>query len=155
MIQGKDRELSKAIRTVMERYKQYTGYLKYPGEWGERAFRGWIVFELFHIHLRWPVKNIVFGERYDVLFVNDDVKPIIYLETKKPGRGLAEYDDFIDRISSYQTIRYAVLANGYEWLRYDVTKTTQKIIKLEEKDSKWEQFLKPLKAKNYLYGVWK
>ena len=156
-METKDKEpkLTEAIQAVMKRYEQYTRYLNYPGEWGERAFRGWIVYELFHIRFRWPIKNIVFGERYDVLFVDDNIKPMIYLETKKPGRGLADFDDFRDRISAYQTMQHAVLANGYEWLRIDVAKDTQEVITLEDSDSKWNEFAKPLKAKNYLYGVWK
>lgn len=77
--------LTQAIKGVMRRYEQYTKYLDYPREWGERAFRGWLVFEVFHTCLKWPIKNIVFGEMYDVLFVNDDIQPMIYVETKKPG----------------------------------------------------------------------
>ena len=147
--------VSGVIRIVMKRYEHYTRYLNYPGEWGERAFRGWIVFELFHVKFRWPAKNIVFGEKYDVLFVNDNIKPMIYLETKKPGRGLADFDDFKDRIPAYQTIEHAVLTDGYKWLRWDTATGSQEVIRLEDSESKWNDFVKPLRAKNYVYGVWK
>jgi hypothetical protein len=146
-------KLAEIIQVIMKRYEQYMRYLNYPGEWGERAFRGWIVFELFHGYLQWPLKNIVFGERYDVLFVNDEIKPMIYLETKKPGRGLADFNEFKERIPAYQTLKYAVLANGYEWLRANITMCTQDTIKIGDPDIEWTKFIKPLKAKNYLYGV--
>ena len=152
---GKRPRFRETIESLMKRYEQYTHYLNYPGEWGERAFRGWLVFDLFHRDLRWPIENIVFGERYDVLLVNNEIKPMIYLETKKPGRGLADYKDFRNRVSGYQTIQYAVLANGYKWLKEDITNKTQEFISLEDPTDKWDQFVKPLKAKNYLYGVWK
>ena len=80
------KSLRKSLITILERYKKYEKYLQYPGDWGERAFRGWLVYEIFHDQLQWPIPNIVFGERFDVLFVDGAVKPVIYLETKKPGR---------------------------------------------------------------------
>lgn len=146
-------KLSDAIQRIMERYGKYARYLNYPGEWGERAFRGWIVYEIFHVCLGWPLENIVFGERYDVLFVDKDIKPIVYLETKKPGRGLADIEDFENRIPLYQTIGHAVLANGYEWLRIDVVTGIRESIKLADSNQKWNEFTKQLMAKKYVYGV--
>lgn len=144
--------LVEAVQGIMERYERYTRYLNYPGEWGERAFRGWVVYEVFHALLGWPLENIIFGERYDVLFIDNDVRPVVYLETKKPGRGLADFEDFKNRIPIYQTIKHAALANGYEWLRMDIATNTEETIKLIDSDSKWDRFAKHLLAKNFLYG---
>jgi hypothetical protein len=56
------------VREVLKRYENYGKYLRFPYEWGERAFRGWLVYEVFHGVLGWPIKYIVFGELFDVLF---------------------------------------------------------------------------------------
>lgn len=146
-------KLSDALQTILKRYEQYTRYLNYPGEWGERAFRGWVVYEIFHVCFGWPLENIVFGERFDVLFVDNDIRPAVYLETKKPGRGLADCEEFEARIPSYQTIKQAVLANGYEWLRIDTVTKSREMVKLSASDLKWSEFSKLLMAKNYIYGV--
>lgn len=146
-------KLSDALQTILKRYEQYTRYLNYPGDWGERAFRGWVVYEIFHVCLGWPLKNIVFGERFDVLFVDNDIRPVVYLETKKPQRGLADSEDFEARIPLYQTIKQAVLANGYEWLRIDVVTNSREMLKLPASNLKWNEFSRLLMAKNYIYGV--
>ena len=153
MKKRKIKEFTEILKAIMKRYDQFSRYLNYPGEWGERAFRGWVVFKIFHESLEWPVENIVFGEKYDVLMVDDSVKPVIYLETKKPGRGLADIEDFMGRLSKYPTLEYAILANGYEWLRLDIIKNKEEKINLNDELSKWRAFLKPLHASNYLYGV--
>jgi len=149
----KIKEFTEILKNIMKRYDQFSRYLNYPGEWGERAFRGWVVFEILHDFLGWSGENIVFGEKYDVLMVDDDVKPVIYLETKKPGRGLADIEDFRGRLSNYPTLEYAILANGYEWLRLDMIKNKELKISLNDEPTKWRAFLKPLHASNYLYGV--
>lgn len=140
------------LKTILDRYKRYEAYLKYPGEWGERAFRGWLVYEVFHGKLKWPISNIVFGERFDVLLVDNAVKPVIYVETKRPKRGLIDLENFAARIPSYNTLEYAVLANGYEWLRRDIVRKKDEKASLRNNNDKWKTFLQPLQATNYLYG---
>ena len=44
------------VKEIMLRYEYYEKYLNYPGDYGERAFRGWLVFDLFHKKLEWPIK---------------------------------------------------------------------------------------------------
>lgn len=113
-------KIIRGINELLERYNRYSGYLSFPYEWGERAFRGWLVFDIFHLLLEWPLTNIVFGEQFDVLFVDGNVKPKIYLETKKPGRGLMEFDSFQKRVRFYGTLRYAVITDGYLWARLEI-----------------------------------
>jgi hypothetical protein len=146
--------LRRSLTAILTRYRDYERYLKYPGEWGERTFRAWLVFEIFHDYLRWPIPNIVFGEVFDTLFVNDTVKPIIYLETKKPQRGLVDLEAFQRHISKYQTLEWAILTDGYEWFRIDcVRKKEQTISLLKSGSSQLEDFFRALAATNYLYGV--
>jgi len=144
---GKD-----VVNKIMKRYEDYTNYLRYPGDWGERAFRFWLVMELFHNYLKWPIDKIVFGERFDVLLINDEIKPVINIETKKPGVGSKSYSIFKNRIKDYQTLNYAVLTDGFDWLIYNC------IDKIEtkfntKKDENFNEFIKPLSAKMYLYEV--
>ena len=146
-------ETARVIAAILMRYETYGRYIKYPGDWGERAFRGWLVYELFHAVLGWPIPSIVFGEQFDVLFVNERIMPVIYLETKKPHRGLADEDDFIKRTPSFPTIQYALLTDGHEWLRRDIIKGGRVEIKPESKTADWDQFLRPIKASDYWYEV--
>ena len=146
--------LKKSLTAILTRYKKYEKYLKYPGEWGERTFRAWLVFEIFHGCLRWPISNIVFGEMFDALFVNDAVKPVIYLETKKPKRGLVDFEAFRRHISKYETLEWAILTDGYYWLSLDCVRKKEQTISLSEsKSSQFRDFLLTFAATNYLYGA--
>ena len=131
------------LNKIIERYRLYTNYLEFPGEWGERAFRGWLVFEVFHKLLGWPIENIIFGERYDVLFVNSDIQPVIYLETKKPKRGLADLSEFKSRSKYYRTLIYAVLTDGYKWLRIDLIRSKKTQVNLKDKAKITENAFSP------------
>lgn len=140
------------IENIIQRYERYSRFLSYPGDWGERAFRGWLVFDLFHTYLGWPIKNIVFGETYDVLLVDDEVKPIINIETKKPKKGLADYTDFVNRLKHYQTLYYAILTDGYDWLCHDCRDGPEITFTFRQGDEKFKTFIKPFWSKRYLYG---
>jgi hypothetical protein len=145
------------IREILERYQDYGKYLNFPYEWGERAFRGWLVYEVFHEVLGWPIKYIVFGELFDVLFVDEYIRPKIYLETKRPGRGLAELDEFKDRVRFYGALRYAVITDGFTWSRFEVLGeklSAQETMSIEKADPTLVgRFFMPLHAKNFLYEV--
>jgi hypothetical protein len=151
------RKVLDKIREVLKRYEDYGKYLRFPYEWGERAFRGWLVYEVFHEVLGWPIKYIVFGELFDVLFVDEYVRPKIYLETKRPGRGLAELGEFKARMPFYGTLRYAVITDGLAWSRFEVLGEklgAQEIVNVNETNPTLiERFFIPLHAKNFLYEV--
>ncbi len=143
---------SQVLLNVLKRYERYERFLNYPGDWGERAFRGWLIFDLFHQFLKWPIENIVFGERFDVLLVNNEIKPIINIETKKPGRGLSEYNAFKKRLSDYQTLNYAILTDGNEWMLFNCLEHSEICYKLDEKEEKFDSIIRPLFSKRYLSG---
>lgn len=126
----------KVVRELLNRYDRYSRVLNFPSDWGERAFRGWLVFDLFHNFLKWNSGHIVFGERYDVLLVDDDLRPRIYIETKKPKIGLVkeEINKFEKRCPHYPTLRYAVMSDGYEWLLIDIPAESRIHTKLMAKD---------------------
>lgn len=142
-----------ALTKILERYNHYERFLNYPGDWGERAFRGWLVFDLFHKYLGWSIEHIVFGERFDVLLINDEIKPLINIETKKPGDGATEYEIFIKRLNDYQTLYYAILTDGYEWLSFDcLDKNSRTTFNLSDGDKAFEEFVKPFWSKRYVIG---
>jgi len=88
-------------------------------------------------------QNIVFGERFDVLFVDGAVKPVIYLETKKPGRGLADLDEFKQRSQEYETLVWIVLTDGYKWLRVDSVRNEEQLFSSHERESaSWQDFFR-------------
>jgi hypothetical protein len=144
------------VKELLMRYKKYSGYLSFPYEWGERAIRGWLVYEIFHEVLGWPCENIVLGEKFDVLFVDEDVKPKLYLETKKPAKGLKNINNFKDRIRFYGTLRYAIITDGSVWVRFEVSAgelPNHKLINTESSLEEWEAFFVPLHARSFLYKV--
>jgi hypothetical protein len=146
--------IKKTLTTILTRYERYEKYLKYPGEWGERTFRAWLVFEVFHDYLKWPVPSIIFGEMFDAMFVNDAVRPVIYLETKKPKRGLADMGAFRRHTEKYETLEWGILTDGYEWLAIDCVRKNERSFSLSgSKSSKVEDFFHAFRASNYLYGV--
>ncbi len=106
---------------VLERYENYKQYLRYPGDWGERALRGWLVREVFQDLLGWSSEATLWGELFDVLFVDEQLTPVIYLETKKPEivltRQHCRYT--LQRAARFPTLRYTVLTNGWLWQRWD------------------------------------
>jgi len=140
------------LQNILKRYEYYERFLNYPGDWGERAFRGWLIYDLFHDFLKWPIKNIVFGERFDVLLVNNEIKPIINIETKKPGRGLSEYDAFKKRLSDYQTLYYALLTDGKDWMLLNCLDKSEIFYKIGESEEKFNFIIRPLLSKRYLSG---
>jgi len=144
------------VKAILDRYKEYGGFLSFPYEWGERAFRGWLVCEVFHETLGWPFSKIIFGEQFDVLFINENIKPKIYLETKKPGRGLAEFEQFQERIKFYGTIRYAVITDGFEWARYELISKNlinPKFVDTKKSSKAWGEFFFPLQASMFFYRM--
>jgi hypothetical protein len=145
--------VKESLNLILDRYKQYEKYLKYPREWGERTFRAWLVFEVFHKRLKWPISKIVFGEIFDVLFVNDSVKPVVYLETKKPERGPSDLEAFQRHIGKYETLEWAVLTDGYDWVRIDCLRKKKKSLSLRDANAlQLEEFLSSFSATNYLFG---
>lgn len=137
---------------ILERYRKYSRLIKYPGDWGERAFRAWLMYEVFHKLLEWPIKNIVFGEIYDVLLVDDMVRPVIYIETKKPEVNISKkyLKESIDRANHFFSIQYVLLTNGIHWYLYDTIKGTTDIISIgKSKSERIVSLFAKLHAKYY------
>jgi len=139
---------------ILNRYDRYGRLVRYPGEWGERAFRFWLIVELFMNVLGWPSQSIVLGEKYDVLLLDNDIRPVIYIETKRPDITVSEehVEEAKERAKDYFSIRYVVVANGKMWVLYDAIKgECMWIADLSRaEDRKVAEFFGKLSAKNFL-----
>jgi len=111
-----------AIRRVLRRCEEVGERLDFPGEGGERRFRSWLASELLEGALEWPDKNIVIGERFDVLLLSDEDHALATIETKTPFHSASkkERQDFEARLSGFPTLRTAYFTNGSEWDRLDI-----------------------------------
>ncbi len=106
----------------MDRCKEVGERVGYPGEGGERRFRGWLNSDLLQQTLNWPSKNVVVGEIFDLLLLNDDQHALATIETKTPYHKASkkEQKDFQERLSGFPTLRTAYFTNGPEWDRVDI-----------------------------------
>jgi hypothetical protein len=93
--------------------------LNLPGEGWERAFRGWLAMDFLLNHLGWPTTHIVFGERFDILLLDQTLMPAVNVETKAPDWEASEKErsDFEARLRFYGTLRWAFFTNGRKWTR--------------------------------------
>jgi hypothetical protein len=116
------KQILSAIGDVLQYCTDVGARVDYPGEGGERRFRSWLSAELLQAVLGWPSKNIVVGERFDLLLLNEDQHPVATIETKTPRHKASkkEIADFEERLSGYPTLRNAYLTNGSDWQRLDI-----------------------------------
>ncbi len=142
------------IKRILTRYYDYERLIRYPGDWGERAFRFWLIKELFMDELSWHTEYIVFGERYDVLLLDEDIRPRIYVETKKPEIEIRDKDveKAIRRAKDFYSIDYVVITNGTTWILYDCVKNVR--IKIDNirkaDDERVAGFFNKIHAKNFI-----
>lgn len=97
--------------------------IQVSGEGGERAFRGRLHESLLEKVLGWPPEFVLSGEKFDVLLLNPEDQPVLYIETKEPGHITTEgeYKPFFARLKRYPSLRQAYLTNGSYWERYDIS----------------------------------
>jgi len=114
--------ISDCLQTILDRCKKAGVRLDFPGEGGERPFRGWLVSDLIIDLFGWPREKVVVGERFDILLQDSDGFPVVTIETKTPYHKATkkERDDFEARLSGYGTLRTAFFTNGIEWERLDI-----------------------------------
>lgn len=114
--------IADCLSTILERCADAEARLGFPGEGGERSFRGWLVSDLLVSLLGWPVERVNVGERFDILLQDADGFPIVTIETKTPGHkaSRSERQDFESRLSAFGALRTAYLTNGSEWERLDI-----------------------------------
>jgi hypothetical protein len=149
--------VANALEVVLSRYEELGPRLGYPGDFGERAFRFWLVADVLMPVCHWPTERIVMGEVYDVLLLDRRRMPAITIETKPPGHRVTKQDvaKFEGRLQHYSTLRYAFFTDGRYWRRLEVAapRGTQRLV--GEIEARVDdagglcQLLKPLDAELY------
>jgi hypothetical protein len=111
-----------AIHKVLQRCEDIGEKVGYPGEGGERRFRAWLSSDLLQDVLLWPAKNVVVGERFDLLLLSDEHHALATIETKTPYHKASKKEkaDFEKRLDGFPTLRTAYFTNGSEWERLDI-----------------------------------
>lgn len=154
------RDAKTVVGEILTRYNDYSGRFSVPGEWGERAFRGWLVLDLFSSYYGWPSTHILHGERLDVLLLDRAIHPVVTIETKKPGYEAkeTEWKQFEDRLAFYGTLRWAFLTNGRSWTRFQISSPQGNVTVIGRKtidviqasSSEVEEFLEICHSSHYL-----
>jgi hypothetical protein len=121
------------IRSVLERCEEVGEKIDFPGEGGERRYRAWLNSELLQGTFGWPSKNVLVGERFDLLLVGADDHAVATIETKTPYHKASkkEREDFEERLAGFPTLRTAYFTNGPEWDRLDIVVSGAKLKVLE------------------------
>ena len=152
-----------SLEAILKRCEETGVRLGYPGEGGERQFRGWLVTDLLLGVLGWPSDKYVGGERFDILLLDFYGSPIVTIETKTPYSKASKKEraDFENRLSGYGTLRSAYFTNGLEWERLDISSPKGTLVIRERFDlnlrntspEEAEAFFAPLAADRYFGGT--
>ena len=148
------------IRDIMVLAEADAMGMSYPGEGGERPFRGWLQNMLLVSLLKWPTERVRIGERFDIIMTDAHGYPVATIETKAPGHTATpqERETFEARLSDFATLQVAFLTDGYVWERLDlyaptgiVTIRDRHHLRLESATpDEAESFFAPLMAARYL-----
>jgi hypothetical protein len=148
-----------AITRVIDRTVQVGKRLPLPGEGDERPFRDWLKSHLLVAVLGWPDESARIGEIFDILLLDEYIKPVVTIETKAPYHRSTkdEQRKFRERLSSCPNLRAAFFTNGPEWDRLDLVSLEghQKIhseVSLDISQATAEQvesFFEPLRGDRY------
>jgi len=116
------KKILSCIQSILERCEEVGEKLDFPGEGGERRYRGWLNSELLQGVLGWPAKKVIVGERFDLLLLDADDHAVATIETKTPYHKASkkERQDFEERLSGFPTLRTAYFTNGPQWDRLDI-----------------------------------
>jgi hypothetical protein len=115
-------EILAVLQGVLDEYTSQSTIIRIPHEGGERPFRKLLVDRFIEDLLGWPSDNVIVGERFDILCVDEQRKPVIAIETKAPGTQFTVQDfaDFESRLRFHPTIEYAYITDGWTWDRVDL-----------------------------------
>lgn len=151
------------LAEILKRCKAASERLGYPGEGGERQFRGWLVSDLLATVLGWPTASIPVGERFDLILQDADGFPVATIETKTPYKKITtkERKDFEDRLSAYGTLRTAFITNGVEWERLEIAvpggtleiRSREKLNVSAATEEEAEAFFSPITADRFFPGA--
>lgn len=135
---NKSKGFLEGLVSIIERAFRYQKLLRYPREGTERMLRGWIAMELLLGPLGWCPQNVLFGETFDLLLVDDRIKPVLYIETKSLEQQInpedipTEIKRILKRTGRRPTLKKMVLTNGIKWIVFDVANKPKIVFELED-----------------------
>jgi len=144
------------LHAVLERFDSFNQLGALRKEGGERAFRGWLVGGLLGPALGWPWERVVLGESMDILMLNWQDLPVIYIETKTPTQSIqvAHRREMDGRLDRWGSLQLAVLTNGRAWELFEPAKAPlpEPTSELNESDAAAaaHAFFGPLQASRFL-----
>jgi hypothetical protein len=157
LVSTETQQVYDGVGQVLERWTSFNRLGALRGEGGERAFRGWLVGGFLQRTLGWPWDRIVFGESIDLLLLDWQDIPRIYIETKTPAVPLRvqQRQELAPRLGRWTSLRYAVLTNGLTWERFDLPEgldmsTPTAGWSLADGPGRCAETLGPLAARDYL-----
>lgn len=124
--------------SIIERIPKYQKLLRYPREGTERMLRGWIAMEVLLCCLGWNPQNIVFGETFDLLLVDDRTRPVLYIETKSLGQKIdpdeipSEMQKILKRTGRRPTLKRMIVTNGIKWIMFDLSGLPKASLELQD-----------------------
>jgi hypothetical protein len=123
----------------------------------ERPLRERVSHYLLQERLDWPQRLIRSGESYDILCYDEDLIPVLYIETKSPLSAVpqSEVDKALDRARNLTVLQYVLITNGKVYRLYDLGRpTSPQLLNVTEELSAEEagQFFEPLKAARFQTG---
>lgn len=162
---GRDSELGNTsppdalvqLTALLARYDDLKQRLGFPGDFGERAFRGWLVLDVLQQCYGWDSERLVFGEVYDLLLLSRNRLPVVTIETKIPSHRPTPTDirSFENRLHHYATLHYAYFTDGYVWRRLHLAAPSGMQVVLDDQSASLgdgaslRTLLEPLAAKRY------
>lgn len=115
-------EILASLQSILARCRDAEPQLAYPGEGGERPFRGWLVADFLARVLGWPSEKTPLGERFDIRLLDSNNHVVATIETKAPEETISAKDreDFEERLGGYASLQVAYITNGTIWERVDL-----------------------------------
>lgn len=112
-------EVHGALELILSRHAHLKPKVGFRGDFGERAFRFWLVLDVLMPVYGWRHERVVAGEVYDLLLLDRREQCVVAIETKNPGHVPTKEDirAFEGRLHHFPTLQWAFFTDGRIWRR--------------------------------------
>lgn len=119
----------------------------------ERALRERVSRYLLQDKLGWQQRRIATGEVYDLLCYDEDLIPVLYVETKTPRRSAipaSETKVALARARDLAVLQYMLLTDGRTYVLHDAETGRQlDSVRLDDSESRLESFFGSIRADQF------